>query len=168
MRATRSFTTTYDGERVEIIAGRTHVTRDHELVRRFPDAFDDSDVQIAASDRAIEEFGARYPAVAQAASLSNGNGNGSRSLTPGGQRIAAEQEAIRREWLAELDRRDRAKPSKPTSEDSFWSSVERQLADPRRERELEESCRELDWLENLEHGRLEREREDVAGWLDES
>ncbi len=37
--ATRSFTTTYDGQAIRIIAGRTHVTEDHELARGYPQAW---------------------------------------------------------------------------------------------------------------------------------
>lgn len=37
--ATKSFTTTYDGEPVEITAGRDHLVGDHEIVRRHSDAF---------------------------------------------------------------------------------------------------------------------------------
>jgi HK97 family phage major capsid protein len=39
-KAIRSFSADYDGERVEIEAGRTRVANDHELRRRFPDAFE--------------------------------------------------------------------------------------------------------------------------------
>jgi len=37
--ATRTFTADYDGERIQVIAGVTGIAAQHELARRYPDAF---------------------------------------------------------------------------------------------------------------------------------
>jgi hypothetical protein len=107
--ATRDFSATLDGEQIHLRAGLGRVGGDHELAERFP------------------EISSRW----------RGGPHGERSIrhrkvehgVPRASTVRSlEQELhIRTQRLADLDRRERARPVPPDSSDRFWAKVDRDL-----------------------------------------
>jgi HK97 family phage major capsid protein len=60
-RATRSFAAEYDGETIQITAGRDLISEECELLQRYPDAFEPADGYKRSGIRAIDREGNVHP-----------------------------------------------------------------------------------------------------------
>jgi hypothetical protein len=168
LRATKSFTTRYDGELVEIEAGSTYIDPDHPLARSHPECFEQDPAEVKQA----------------AAAASNGHRTRSRSGGAPRRRLTAEQETeIRRARLAEirereaggwrggeappggLDRNAGPETREERNERAFWDGINAMLW-PDEQREAAEANAFFDDLRDVETRRLEAQRHELSDWLD--
>jgi hypothetical protein len=142
-----SFSATYDGERVRLVAGRDRVGAEHELVRRFP---------------------AKFGKTAMRSSRSHSRGADAKAEPA--HLIPLEEELRRRSaWLAEIERRAQRRASRrrrsADPERAFWDGVERLLGEPalnpktRREQAVYDTA--LSQMQSSDSASWRREREAV-------
>jgi hypothetical protein len=150
--ANRSFAVAYDGETIEIVAGRTAIAPEHELARRFPDAFD--------PEPAAERNG-RAPKPERAPARS-------RLVLRDELRLrAARLEEISQEQR-EIKRRVRGRLTgpEPGAADVFWRQVHKLLGHDRLDRQEAEAKALLDELEAGRARGLRVDVEELSAWLD--
>jgi hypothetical protein len=169
LRATKSFTTRYDGELIEVKAGATFIDADHELARSHPECFEQDPAEVKQA----------------AAAASNGHRTRSRSGGTPRRRLTAEQETeIRAARIREIEQRaadgwqDGEAPAGGLSralgpetreeriEAAWWRAIHDMLFGDER-REAAASTEFFDELKAIETRRLASERESLSDWLDE-
>jgi hypothetical protein len=165
--ATKDFECEYDGKRVELKAGFDRVGGDHELAARFPQNFrpverGQSGERSVVVHRMMDGASLRHPARTT-------QGANSRELPTPSERLTMtlEQELrIRREALAELDRRERERAA-PDAAKTSWEDVARLMGTAQQETQDKADMDLYDALDGARAESLEQERRGLARWLDE-
>jgi hypothetical protein len=142
MIATKSFACEYDGRRHEIRADISHIVADHEIVRRFPEAFahtPEDDSGGPAVRTYTHEPGCRVTATVEEGRVARRDPGADRRRMAREYAATASRDRAAREWESAAGREDRL----------FWQGTERllaSLAPPEdRDKDLEDVCDLADW-----------------------
>jgi hypothetical protein len=146
MIARTSFFADYDDQRVEVIANKTLCDPAHELVRRFPQCFEDE--------------------------LSRGNGHVRADATDSVQRHTRsaplplqDELRLRAERLNELVVREQERAARPDATEAFWASVQRRLEDPRQTAQDKADLAMMDAMDAAHAQAARDEIGAVSAWL---
>lgn len=154
MICTRDLSTTLDGELIHLRAGNDRVVADNELYARHPEYFKPVEGGLN-SERSVVD------------------GAIDRDMPRASSSDSLERELrIRSQRLAALAQREQARPLPPTSDEQFWSRVDRQLEQAfpdiaRQRRESAASEAMLDELEASKARTLDDERNAISSWLND-
>ena len=151
MQCTRDLTTTLDGQVITLRAGLDRVGADHELYARHPEHF-----QLAPATTRSER-GIEHRMIS--------GGNGARRRAP----MSLEEELRRRaDRLAELDRRERQRPTPPSSEQRFWRDVSVLLGTDQAARADAREADLIDQVQALDKVNRRSAVDQLSHWLDEA